>query len=65
MIRICSYCTRPMGEKEPLDDKRISHGICEKCDDDLVASVLSRRKTLFVDRTKGEHNGMFHTRRAN
>ena len=28
---ICSYCRKEMGEKEPFDDDRISHGICEGC----------------------------------
>lgn len=31
MLRICSYCNDVFGEKEPLDDKRESHGICPKC----------------------------------
>ena len=43
-----------MGEKEPLDDKRITHGICENCGEDLVSSVASQKKTLFRDRTKKE-----------
>ena len=51
MIRICAWCKRPMGEKEPLDDKRITHGMCEKCSDDMAASVASQKKTLFRDIT--------------
>ena len=31
MKRICSYCRKDMGEKEPLDDDRVSHGICPDC----------------------------------
>jgi len=30
---ICSYCRTCYGEKEPLEDKRISHGMCEACFD--------------------------------
>ena len=65
MIRQCSWCNRILGEKEPLEDKRITHTICEKCQEDLVGSVASRRKTLFMDGTKGDHNGKFHSRRTN
>ncbi len=53
MIRICAWCNRPMGEKEPFDDKSITHGMCEKCADNMEASVVSQKKTLFVDGTKG------------
>jgi len=28
---ICSYCRRELGEKDPLDDARITHGMCEPC----------------------------------
>ncbi len=28
---ICSYCNRHIGEKEPLDDQRLSHGMCDAC----------------------------------
>ena len=31
MIIICSRCKINMGEKEPLENKNITHGICTKC----------------------------------
>jgi len=31
MIVICSYCREKIKEKPPLNDKRISHGCCDKC----------------------------------
>jgi len=31
MKMICSYCRRSYGEKEPLDDDRTSHGMCNDC----------------------------------
>lgn len=31
MIVMCSYCKRRIGEKEPLEDKRLTHGICGEC----------------------------------
>ena len=32
MIRVCYYkgCGIPYGEKEPLSDRRITHGLCPK-----------------------------------
>ena len=37
MRRLCSWCGLDMGEKEPFDDTRISHGICPDCRDKLLA----------------------------
>lgn len=31
MIQICSYCKKYYGKKEPLEDHRITHGICPEC----------------------------------
>ena len=31
MIRICCRCKIVMGEKEPLDDKSETHGLCDEC----------------------------------
>jgi len=31
MIRRCAWCGKDMGEKEPLDDQRVTHGICQEC----------------------------------
>ena len=31
MIRICCDCKKVLGEKEPLEDKRITHGYCPEC----------------------------------
>ena len=28
---LCSWCHRCLGEKEPLEDNRISHSICKEC----------------------------------
>lgn len=28
---ICAWCRKDMGEKEPLEEKIISHGMCEDC----------------------------------
>ena len=50
MIRQCSWCNRVLGEKEPFEDKSVTHTICEKCQEDMVGSVKSQRKTLFTER---------------
>jgi hypothetical protein len=31
VIRVCSYCRRVLGEKEPLADKRITHCCYDAC----------------------------------
>jgi hypothetical protein len=32
MSMICAWCTKVLGAIAPLDDTRISHGICATCD---------------------------------
>ena len=31
MIRVCQFCREIYGEKEPLEDKRETHGSCGLC----------------------------------
>ena len=31
MKRVCAWCGKDMGEKEPIEDSSITHGICEVC----------------------------------
>jgi len=31
MIFICAWCKKKISEKEPLDDNKVSHGICNEC----------------------------------
>ena len=31
MIIKCAWCGKYLGEKEPYDDKSVTHGICQKC----------------------------------
>lgn len=39
MLVVCAWCGKSLGKKEPLDDPRTSHGMCEDCvkkaDDDI------------------------------
>ena len=32
MIRVCAWCKRVLGFKEPLDNSGTTHGICEQCE---------------------------------
>lgn len=38
MKRLCMYCKISLGEGEPLDDPRVSHGICPRCQSELICS---------------------------
>lgn len=31
MIAICANCQKTIGEKEPFEDTRVTHGICPGC----------------------------------
>jgi hypothetical protein len=39
MIRQCAWCLKLMGQIAPLHDTSITHGICKKCNDKLMAQV--------------------------
>ena len=28
---VCAWCKKKMGEKPPLKDKRVTHGMCTDC----------------------------------
>jgi hypothetical protein len=31
MIRICYVCQQKFGEKEPYEDRSLTHGVCPEC----------------------------------
>ena len=37
MILICAWCKNVLEEKEPLDNKDVTYGICKPCADELKA----------------------------
>lgn len=39
MIRQCFQCLRVFGVKPPLDDTRVTHGICDGCYPKLLAEA--------------------------
>lgn len=49
MISICSYCRQKIGEKEPFEDSRLSHGICSACYDYHIPRILERDFSKHLD----------------
>lgn len=46
---ICMFCKKHLQYKEPLDDKRISHGCCRKCEDEqnkILDEILEKQKRI-------------------
>jgi len=39
VIILCAWCGKNLGEKEPLEDKSITHGICKECKKQLLADL--------------------------
>lgn len=52
MILICAWCKAVQGEKEPLGDKRLTHGICTDCaekirqESRMTAAILNQTRDL-------------------
>jgi len=49
MITICSYCRQKIGEKEPFEDSRVSHGICGACYDYHITRILEKDLCKHLD----------------
>lgn len=47
---ICSYCREDLGRKEPLNDERITHGMCVACADRFVRQWEGQRLGEYLDR---------------
>ena len=58
MTRICSWCKCELGETAPLEDRRITHGLCDAC-----AAILERQDSLSSadDRTSNPARGAAST----
>jgi len=50
MIRICNWYHEPrvLGEKEPLEDKSETHGLCEECYDRFVTEHKERKSDVKI-----------------
>jgi hypothetical protein len=46
---ICSYCRKPCGEKEPLNDDRTSHGMCYDCFDHFERQAKGLKLDEYLD----------------
>jgi len=58
MILICAWCGKELGEKEPLEDKDITHGICESCSDRIINECDKTAPSHTESGSKGEsHDG--------
>ena len=49
MKRVCCYCQKKMGEKEPLEDKRATHGVCKPCFDKQMKEIDDHEKVNISD----------------
>lgn len=47
MIRWCSWCNTKIGEKEPLEDKSITYGICDSCAEKEMGKREDRREANY------------------
>ena len=41
---ICSWCDKDLGEKEPLADTRVSHGMCEDCRKKIMEGMKKEKR---------------------
>jgi len=44
MRRICAWGGKDLGEREPLEDNSITHGICVECKDKEIAKMKADRE---------------------
>jgi len=49
VIITCSYCRQVYGEKEPLENKNVSHGICPVCWDYHMPKILELNLSEHLD----------------
>lgn len=57
---ICAWCQLDMGEKEPLEVTLTSHGICEKCSEEMLTQTgryASGQSNLAVNQTANAFGG--------
>lgn len=39
MLRQCAWCLEMMGEVSPVSDTSVTHGICDKCQEELMKKI--------------------------
>ena len=62
MIRVCMVCVKVFGEKEPLDDKSPTHGICHSCFEGIKAKYENQKERW--RRKAGELNDLERNERG-
>jgi methanogenic corrinoid protein MtbC1 len=62
MIRWCSYCQQYMGERPPLDDFSLTHGMCDQCSSklELHEDALYDKAIGLKDYYRKLHEACFH-----
>ncbi len=58
MIRICTWCDSYMGEKEPLEDTSLTHGICELCAEEMKKKRIARQKEKMMENPVSKRTAM-------
>jgi len=53
MIRVCSYCGKVFGEKEPLENKEETHGICPECFPEVMKNFEKEMEEIKREETGG------------
>jgi hypothetical protein len=60
---ICAWCKKDLGDKEPLEEKTISHSICENCYSSIIDSIpsmpLSKDMHTLEGLDLGSHGELF------
>lgn len=56
IVRVCMYCKKPYGEKEPLADKSETHGICDVCLAKINTKKNPRTRTIPPPRLRHRQN---------
>jgi hypothetical protein len=54
MIVKCCVCEEFIREKEPFEDKRVSHGLCDECyekEREALRSIFQKRKGKIQENT--------------
>ncbi len=49
MLVVCAYCRAALGERNPIDDPRVSHGICSECADWLQHQARGMKLSEYLD----------------
>ena len=51
---VCAWCGKDMREKEPLEDKSITHGMCEECYEKMTGAKGGEPVLTRQHKRKGE-----------